>query len=48
MLGGDEARPENKYALICGKCFTHNGLVMQEELYVVRTSASLLMAGCNR
>lgn len=32
LLGDDEARPESKYALICIKCFAHNGLVRQEEL----------------
>ncbi|KAI8458480.1 hypothetical protein BY996DRAFT_6846043 [Phakopsora pachyrhizi] len=32
LLGDDEARPESKYALICKKCFSHNGLVLKEEL----------------
>jgi hypothetical protein len=41
LLGDDEARPESKYALICIKCFAHNGLVRQEELDHIRTSSSL-------
>lgn len=24
--------PETKYALICSKCFTHNGLVLPQEI----------------
>lgn len=32
LLGDDEARPESKYALICIKCYSHNGLVRKEEL----------------
>ncbi|KAG0142435.1 hypothetical protein CROQUDRAFT_662511 [Cronartium quercuum f. sp. fusiforme G11] len=36
LLGDDEAKPETKYALICLKCFNHNGLVRQEELDTIQ------------
>lgn len=35
LLGDDELNMNNastRYALICQKCFTHNGLVKEEEL----------------
>ena len=32
LLGENEQSPSSKYALICGKCHTHNGLVLKEEL----------------
>lgn len=34
-LVGD-AGPETKYALICGHCFNHNGLVAKEEFDTIR------------
>ncbi|KAI8874278.1 hypothetical protein GQ42DRAFT_51658 [Ramicandelaber brevisporus] len=35
-LVGEEESPENKYALICKRCFEHNGLVLPEEIYTVK------------
>lgn len=34
--------PNNKYALICGKCFAHNGLVVKEEFDTIRECGFLL------
>lgn len=34
LLGENE--PQSKYALICGKCHQHNGLVLREELASLR------------
>lgn len=42
LLGGDEGNPESKYALICTKCFIHNGLVRKEELDTIRRSCLIL------
>lgn len=36
LLGGDEQSPNNKYALICQKCFSHNGLCLKDEVMDVR------------
>lgn len=36
LLGGDEQSPASKYALICQKCFAHNGLVLKDEVMDVR------------
>ncbi|GAA99329.1 uncharacterized protein L969DRAFT_86565 [Mixia osmundae IAM 14324] len=32
LLGENEQLPTSKYALICQKCFSHNGLALKEEL----------------
>ena len=39
---GDMEGPENKYALICDQCFTHNGLALKDEF--LRISAFLFSA----
>lgn len=37
LLGvSGEETPNSKYALICGKCFAHNGLVVKEEFDTIR------------
>jgi hypothetical protein len=37
LLGGDnEESPASKYALICQKCFAHNGLVLKDEIMDIR------------
>lgn len=35
----EEANPLNRYALICGQCYAHNGLAKKEEFDFVRESA---------
>lgn len=42
LLGGDEQSPASKYALICQKCFAHNGLVLKDEVMDVRECPSNL------
>jgi hypothetical protein len=42
---GEEEGPERRYALICEKCFAHNGLVKPEE-YVDASNTSLLEFRC--
>lgn len=43
LLGGDvENSPASKYALICQRCFAHNGLVMKEEMMDIREWADSL------
>jgi hypothetical protein len=42
LLGGDEQSPASKYALICQKCFAHNGLVLKDEVMDVRESLASL------
>ena len=37
VIVGDEG-PETKYALICGQCFTHNGLALPQEIEDIRKS----------
>ncbi|KAI7866014.1 hypothetical protein BDF14DRAFT_1817697 [Spinellus fusiger] len=34
LVGEDS--PESKYALICGHCYTHNGLVLVQEMETIR------------
>lgn len=36
----EEANPFNKYALICARCYSHNGLCPKEEFDFVRESAA--------
>jgi len=35
-LGGGTGGASSKYALICKKCFTHNGLVMKRDFETTR------------
>lgn len=35
-VAGEEASPNSRYALICAKCFAHNGLVVKEEFDTIR------------
>jgi hypothetical protein len=44
ILGENEQSPNSRYALICSKCFSHNGLALKEELPDVRTSIFTLVA----
>lgn len=37
LIVGDES-PSSKYALICEKCFFHNGLVVPEEFFDTRNA----------
>jgi hypothetical protein len=39
LIGESENSPDSKYALICQNCFTHNGLVLREELNDTRQSS---------
>ena len=39
MIVGEEA-PNQKYALICEKCFAHNGLTTPEEIGHIRIPVS--------
>lgn len=36
--GGGDDRPESNYALICQHCFSHNGLIPQDQFNTIRTS----------
>lgn len=38
----DEGSPNSKYALICGRCFAHNGLVPPEEFDFIRAFSLLV------
>ena len=38
VLGEDTESPHTRFALICQKCFAHNGLVREAELEDTRTS----------
>ena len=42
ILGADPglAGPEQKYALICVRCHTHNGLALKDEFDEIRKSKS--------
>lgn len=50
LLGENEGGGGGQYALICGKCFNHNGLVLKEELPYTRACAAILtvMRRCMR
>jgi len=39
VLGEDTESPHTRFALICQRCFTHNGLVREAELENTRTSS---------
>lgn len=41
-VSADET-PNSKYALICGKCFAHNGLVVKEEFDTIRESLKVAL-----
>lgn len=48
VIVGDEG-PDTKYALICGKCFAHNGLALPQEIEDIRKSRVnriVLSVGC--
>lgn len=36
----EDANPMNRYALICGQCYAHNGLAKKDEFDFVRASTS--------
>lgn len=37
-VSAEEGTPNSKYALICGECFSHNGLMVKEEWDTIRGS----------
>jgi hypothetical protein len=39
VLGEDTESPQTRFALICQKCFTHNGLIREAEWEDTRTSS---------
>ena len=39
VLGEDTESPHTRFALICQRCFTHNGLVHEAEWEDTRTSS---------
>jgi hypothetical protein len=45
VLVGEESNSTNKYALICQKCFNHNGLVLPEEMFTL-SKHTLLKLTC--
>ena len=36
LMGESEQSPASKYALICQRCFAHNGLVLKDEVMDIR------------
>ena len=42
-MGESEQSPASRYALICQRCFAHNGLVLKDEVMDIRESQAYLV-----